>query len=80
MGVGRKNTDSKLDLSAGFEWKKKVGSPLKKGDVIFLCHTNSKSRFESMKSKFFSSIDISDDPSVIASDLLIERISNESSC
>ena len=47
LGGAREIKGSPIDYSVGFEFSKKVGSKVKKGDVILTVFYNDKSRFDS---------------------------------
>lgn len=38
LGAGREKKDSMIDYSAGIMMKKKLGTPVKKGDVVAICY------------------------------------------
>lgn len=46
LGAGRKNIESVIDLSVGVILHKKLGDEVKKGDVLFTIHSNSKDNVE----------------------------------
>lgn len=46
LGGARQEKDEKIDYAVGFEFSKKVGSKVKKGEVILTAFYNDKNKFD----------------------------------
>ncbi len=60
LGAGRKTKEDKIDFSAGIIFYPKIGSKIKKGDVIAELFTNRKDKIDLSKNMISSSIKLSD--------------------
>ena len=56
IGAGRRKKEDTIDHSAGFEFSKKVGEKVKKGDTILTIHTNNADSLEDAKTRLTRAI------------------------
>jgi thymidine phosphorylase len=77
LGGGRKSKTDKIDHGVGFEFKKKIGDQVKKGEVIFEIHhhANQKDIAEKIKSTFLKEVLVMSSLKVKAPKLIVEKLS-----
>jgi pyrimidine-nucleoside phosphorylase len=61
IGAGRRKKEDVIDYGAGFEFHKKVGDKIKKGEPILTIHTNNRESIDGAKERLRKAISISDD-------------------
>ncbi|MCQ2554801.1 MAG: pyrimidine-nucleoside phosphorylase [Clostridia bacterium] len=74
-GAGRETKEDPLDLSAGIYLSKKIGSAVKKGEVLCTLYGNDKAKLENGKAEAASAFEISDEP--VEPPVLIKKIIGE---
>lgn len=72
LGGGRETKESKIDLSVGVVFKKKVGDYVKKGDVIATLYANSEEKLKAAKERFDKTYSYSDNE--VKKPVFIKRI------
>jgi pyrimidine-nucleoside phosphorylase len=77
LGGGRKTKSDMIDHGVGFEFKKKIGDKVKKGETIFEIHhhANQKQIAENIKSTFLKEVLTLSATKVKTPKLIIEKIS-----
>ena len=77
LGGGRKDKKDKIDFGVGFNFEKKIGDQVKKGDVIFKIHhhPHQKEIAENIKNKFLKEVLVMSASKVKAPKLIIEKLS-----
>lgn len=72
LGAGRLKIDDKIDPKAGIIFYPKIGDKIGKGDVIAELHSSSKKRIKEAETKFFNSLQFSENK--VRKPKLIKRI------
>ena len=77
LGRGRKSKTDKIDHGVGFEFKKKIGDQVKKGETIFEIHHHSSQKMiaENIKSTFLKEVLVMSSKKVKAPKLILEKLS-----
>ncbi len=77
LGGGRKSKADKIDHGVGFEFKKKIGDQVRKGDVIFEIHHNldQKAIAEDIKSIFLKDVLTMSSTKIKTPKLIIDKLS-----
>lgn len=58
LGAGRAYMEQELDFGAGFELKRKVGDPVKRGELIAVAHANDAGRLGQGERQFLDAVSI----------------------
>ena len=77
LGGGRKSKSDKIDHAVGFNFEKKIGDKVKKGDVIFRIHHHSyqKEIAEKIKNTFLKDVLVMSAAKVKTPKLILEKLS-----
>ena len=77
LGGGRKSKNDKIDHAVGFNFEKKIGEKVKKGDTIFVIHhhAHQKQIAENIKSNFLKDVLVMSSLKVKMPKLIIEKLS-----
>ncbi|MBP5282260.1 MAG: pyrimidine-nucleoside phosphorylase [Lachnospiraceae bacterium] len=70
LGGGRETKESAIDLSVGFELKKKVGDAVKEGEALAIMHANDAEKAKAAMERFLRAYSFSKDP--VAQSVLIK--------
>jgi len=77
LGGGRKSKADKIDHAVGFQFEKKIGDKVSKGDTIFVIHhhANQKEIAQNIKSEFLKDILVMSSLKVKTPKLILEKLS-----
>ena len=77
LGGGRKSKADKIDHAVGFNFEKKIGDKVKKGETIFTIHHHPQQKeiAEKIKSTFLKEVLVMSATKVKAPKLIIEKLS-----
>lgn len=73
LGCGRKTISDKIDYSAGFIFKKKIGDKVKKGEILVDILANDRNRIKAVSEKILNAYKISN-KKIAAPQLILSRI------
>ncbi|MEO0082832.1 MAG: thymidine phosphorylase [candidate division WOR-3 bacterium] len=73
LGCGRKTISDKIDYSAGFIFKKKIGDKVKKGEILVDILANDRNRIKAVSEKILNAYKISNEK-IVAPQLILSKI------
>jgi pyrimidine-nucleoside phosphorylase len=72
LGAGRSRKEDSVDPAAGLLLRKRVGDPVRQGEVLAELHADSEARLDAGEARFRAAVAIG--PAPAAGELVIERI------